>query len=186
METYTVKDLMVPLSEYAAVPEDSTLFEAMLALEKAQAEFNQTQYTHSSILVLDNRKQVVGKLSFLDVISALGPDEERLDEFQELARFGFSLNFRQYLYAQDRLASSVLQEFYRNASGLKVKDFMQIPTEGEYVEENAPLQEAIHQLVIGDHLSLLVTAEKNIVGILRLTDVFAAAFHIMKACENSS
>jgi len=33
---YLVKQLMVPLSEYATVPEGSTLFEAVLALEKAQ------------------------------------------------------------------------------------------------------------------------------------------------------
>ena len=32
--------------------------------------------------------------------------------------------------------------------------------------------EAIHQLVMGRHQSLLVTKGKDIVGILRLTDVF--------------
>ena len=35
---YLVKELMVPLSEYATVPEGSTLFDAVLALEKAQAQ----------------------------------------------------------------------------------------------------------------------------------------------------
>jgi CBS-domain-containing membrane protein len=39
------------------------------------------------------------------------------------------------------------------------------------------------QLVTGHHISLLVTREKNIVGILRMTDVFAAVFHTMKECE---
>jgi hypothetical protein len=39
------------------------------------------------------------------------------------------------------------------------------------------------QLVTGRHLSLLVTIDKKIVGILRLTDVFAAIFHAMKECE---
>ena len=37
MKNYLVKDLMVPLSEYATVPTGSTLFEAVLALEKAIA-----------------------------------------------------------------------------------------------------------------------------------------------------
>jgi hypothetical protein len=39
---FCVKELMVPLSEYATVPEGSTLFDAVLALEKAQEEFDHT------------------------------------------------------------------------------------------------------------------------------------------------
>lgn len=186
LEKYTTKELMVPLSEYATVPEESTLYEAMLALEKIQSEFSQFQYSHRSILVLNKSNQVVGKLSFLDVVGALGPDEALVEELRALKHFGFSLDFRHYMHARHRLASETLQNFYKSVSELKVKDFMQIPTEGEYVEENASLKEAIHQFVIGDHLSLLVTAKKNIIGILRLTDVFAAVFHTMKACENSS
>ena len=40
MDDYRVKDLMVPLSEYATVSEDATLYEAVAELEKAQEEFN--------------------------------------------------------------------------------------------------------------------------------------------------
>ncbi len=36
METIFVKDLMVPLEGYATVPQEATLREAVLALEKAQ------------------------------------------------------------------------------------------------------------------------------------------------------
>ena len=43
---------------------------------------------------------------------------------------------------------------------------------GEFVGENASLSVAIHQLLLGHHQSLLVTSDKDIVGILRLTDVF--------------
>jgi CBS-domain-containing membrane protein len=38
---------------------------------------------------------------------------------------------------------------------------------------------------MGHHQSLLVTAGEKIVGILRLTDVFAALFHKMKECFES-
>jgi len=63
-----------------------------------------------------------------------------------------------------------------------VKNFMYTPTEGEYVEESASLNEAIHQLIMGHHQSLLVTRKKQIVGILRLTDVFKEVFEVMKTC----
>ena len=59
---------------------------------------------------------------------------------------------------------------------------MRAPTTGEYISADATLGEAIHLLIMGDHQSLLVTRGESIVGILRLTDVFAAIFHTMKAC----
>ena len=44
---------MVPISEYATVPEGATLLETLLALEKAQEEFQQTRYSHRAVLILD-------------------------------------------------------------------------------------------------------------------------------------
>jgi predicted transcriptional regulator len=64
-----------------------------------------------------------------------------------------------------------------------VKKFMHSPTEGEYVEEDATLDVAIHRLVMGHHQSLLVTRGEKIVGIIKLTDVFAEIFQTMKAAE---
>jgi len=46
----------------------------------------------------------------------------------------------------------------------------------ECLNENATLDEAIHILIMGHQQSLLVTREREIVGILRLTDVFSAIF----------
>jgi hypothetical protein len=60
---------------------------------------------------------------------------------------------------------------------------MQTPSEGEFIEEDASLEMAVMQLVTGHHISLLVTREKEIIGILRMTDAFAAVFHTMKECE---
>jgi predicted transcriptional regulator len=80
------------------------------------------------------------------------------------------------------LFSSPLEEICRKAGEQTVKKFMHTPGEGEYVSEDASLEVPIHQLVMGHHQSLLVTREEKIVGILRLTDVFAAVFHKMKEC----
>jgi hypothetical protein len=60
---------------------------------------------------------------------------------------------------------------------------MQAPSEGEIIDQDASLESAVMQLVMGRHLSLLVTRDQKIVGILRLTDAFAAVFHTMKECE---
>lgn len=46
------------------------------------------------------------------------------------------------------------------------------PTQGEYIKVSASMDETIHQLIIGKHHSLLVTDGPDIVGVVRLTDVF--------------
>jgi CBS domain-containing protein len=184
MKSYTVKELMVPLSEYATVSEDATLYDAVLALEKAQEKFEDkhTRYRHRAVLILDKTGQVVGKLSQMDLLKALEPKYQGMLEGRGPQRFGFTKKFMQSILKEYNLFADPLEDICRKAGGKNVKEFMYTPGEGEYATENAPLGEAIHQLIMGHHQSLLVTRDDKIVGILRLTDVFAAVFHKMKEC----
>ncbi|EFK06801.1 CBS domain protein [delta proteobacterium NaphS2] len=183
MSEYRVKELMVPLSEYATVPVGSTLFEAVLALEEAQEEFDHTKYKHRAILILDKNNRVIGKLGQLDVLRALEPKDENAEKIGELGQFGFSPSFIHKLRKQRRLKAAPMKDVCSKASKLKVEDFMQTPSEGEFIEAEAYLDMAIMQLVTGPHISLLVTHNEEIIGILRMTDAFAAVFHTMKECE---
>jgi CBS-domain-containing membrane protein len=182
VRTYTVKELMVPISEYATVPEGSTLFEAILALERAQDEFDHEQYHHRAILILDKKGRVIGKLSQLGVLRALEPKNDDVEGIDELGQFGFSQELVQGLRRRRRLQGLPLKDLYVRTARLRVEDFMQALTEGEYVEQDASLDIAVHQLALGNHLALLVTKEREIVGILRLTDVFGAVLRDMKEC----
>jgi CBS domain-containing protein len=174
VKSYMVKDLMVPLSEYATVTEDATLYEAVLALEEAQENFEDkhTRYRHRAILIL----------SQLDVLRALEPKYKDMIEGEGLHRFGFTKEFTKSTLEDYHLFANPLDDICRKAGEQNVKNFMYAPTEGEYVSEDVSLETAIHQLIMGNHQSLLVTRDKQIVGILRLTDVFAAIFHKMKQC----
>ncbi len=185
MKSLTVKELMVPLSEYATVSEGSTLFDAVQALEKAQEEFDHTKYRHRAILILDKNRRVIGKLTQVDVLWALEPKSRDHKDLDKMIRFGFSNAFVRSLRKERRLHGEPLRNLCIKAAKLKVEDFMQAPAEGEYVDEKTSLDMAIHQLLLGEHLSLLVTRDKEIVGILRQTDVFAAVFHTMKECESN-
>ena len=184
MSDYSVKELMVSLSEYATVPKGSTLFDAVLALEKAQEEFDHTKYKHRGILIMDKNKRVIGKLGQLDVLRALEPKDEDPGGINELIQFGFSSNFVHKLRKQQRLQAAPLKDLCSRAAKLKVEDFMQAPSEGEFIDQEAPLELAVLQIVMGDHPSLLVTRGGKIVGVLRMTDAFAAVFHTMKECES--
>ena len=54
-----------------------------------------------------------------------------------------------------------LQFFGERAAQLKVSDFIQAPAEDEYIDENATLGEATHQLIVQPILSLLVTSGED-------------------------
>jgi CBS domain-containing protein len=184
VKSYFVKDLMVPLSEYATVTEEATLYEAVLALEEAQENFEDkhTRYRHRAILMLDKNGNVVGKLSQLDVLRALEPKYQDMIQGEGSQRYGFTKKLMKSMLEDYNLFANPLDDICRKAGELPVKKFMHTPTAGEYVSEDASLEVAIHQLIMGHHQSLLVTHGKKITGILRLTDVFAAVFHKMKEC----
>jgi CBS domain-containing protein len=181
MELITVKDLMVPLEEYATVNENATLYEAVEALEKAQELLDRTiyQYLHRAIIVLDNNNHVVGKISQLDVLRALEPKYKEMGDTRRLSLAGFSSDFIESLMARYNLCEIPFTQMCARAADMKVKDFMYTLSEGEYVGADNSLCEAIHMLVMGQHQSLLVTKEEKIIGVLRLTDVFKYAFQTM-------
>jgi CBS domain containing-hemolysin-like protein len=182
MDKTTVRDLMVPLDEYAKVSQEATLYDAVLALEKAQEELDKTRYSylHRAILVFDENKKIVGKISQLDALRALEPKYNQIGEPRSLSLAGFSPNFLKSMLEQYSLLSEPFAEICKKAAKVKVKTFMHTLSEGEYLEESALLKEAINRLVMGHHQSLLVKKGEEIIGILRLTDVFKYVFQTMK------
>ncbi len=184
MKDYLVRDLMVPLSEYATITENATLYDAVLALEKAQELFQDkhARYRHRAILVLDNLGKVIGKLSLFEVLMSLESKYQDMSDDKGMHRYGFSKNFMQSMLKEYNLFAKPLEELCCEVAQKNVKEYMFTPTEGEYVSEDSSLEHAIHQLVLGRLQSLLVTRGDEIVGVLRLTDVFATIFHTMKSC----
>jgi DNA-binding response OmpR family regulator len=185
METSTLRELMVPLSQYASVSEDASIFEAVNALEEAQNTYHPGRYRHRAVLVLGKGNRVTGKLSQHDIIQALEPQRSGDIALQKSAHdhFGFSRSFIASASFQFDAWDRPLQNLYRKAMDQKVKTFMHTPTKGEYVEITETINETIHRLILGKHHSLLVTENGIIVGIVRLTDVFELIHHRLKALQ---
>jgi len=186
VKTKFVKDLMVPLSDYATVSEDSTLYDAIIALEEAQKKFDQTRYRHRAILIYDENKRITGKVSQLDILRALEPKYDEIGNQRGISHYGFSKRLIRTLREQFSLFDKPMEEICKKTARRMVKDIMQTPVEGEYVRENQSLDVAIHRMVMGHHLSLLVTKDdttKNITGILRKTDVFMEICEAIKSCS---
>jgi CBS domain-containing protein len=178
-----VKDLIVPLSDYASVYEDDTLYDALMALEKAHEKLDPSKHRHRAILILDKKHKVVGKLSQWDVLKALEPKYRQIEDLEKISRAGFSPQFLKSMLVEHALWNQPLMDVCRAGGINKVKDIMYKPTDGEHINVNAPLGEAINQLVVGQLLSLLVVDDQNeTIGILKLIDVFEEILQTMKSC----
>jgi CBS domain-containing protein len=188
MKSYQVKEMMVPLSEYATVPETASLLEAVKALKKAQAAYSQSPYQHRAILVFDKNNHFVGKLSQHDFIMALEPNYKGMANSTDHGsrhRLGFSNAFVESTLEQYHLWEQALDNLCEKALHLKVRNIMYAPAKSEFVNEQTTMDEAIHRLIIGKHHSLLVTAARDareIVGVLRLVDVFEFVSSAMHEC----
>jgi len=177
MKKIAIKELMVPLDEYATVSEDATLSDAIQALELAQQAFDRTKYRHRAILVLDKTNRPIGKIGQIDALKALEPKYKEIQGDDTKSTFRhFSRLFLNSMIEHHRLFDSSLDDLRKKAVKIRVRDFMHTLSADECLDENATLDEAIHILIMGHQQSLLVTRGSEIVGIMRLTDVFAAVF----------
>ena len=183
MKTITVKELMVPLEAYATVPREATLREAVLALEQSQTTLDPMRYKNRAILVLDESGKVISKLTMKNILVALEPNYGRVEGMGVLERSGHSPDLIRSMLEDNVLWAEPLQFVCERSNELKVRDFIQAPSKGEYIDENANLGEAVHQLIVYPYHSLLVTSGGKVVGILRLSDVYTKICDTIKGCR---
>ena len=183
MKTKLVKDLMVPLSEYATVSETATLYEAVQALRQSQADFDPAKYRHRAVLIMSKDQQIVGKVNLHGILKSLEPKYEDMFSDTEPTHMGFTRKYQKSMFEAMKLWQDPLDHICEKAQQMKVKSFMVPPKESAMIEPEAPLGEAIHQLVLGRHQSLLVVEDNQVIGVLRLTDAFEFVCTTILACS---
>ena len=183
MKTRLIKDLMIPIADYATIHEDATIAEAILALENEDKRHGDRPYRHQSLVVLDANRHAVGRLSQIDIMHALEPRYSELGDPRWIGQSVFSRSALVALRETFQLWEQPLEDMCRIMGDVHVRDFMQIPKEGEFVDETDTMNVAAHRIVMGRHHSLLVTRKKEIVGILRSTDLFNHFYEMLAACK---
>lgn len=168
-----VSDLMVSLEDYSHVVVGSSLHDVMATLAQAMmgAAADPSRPRDRGVLVQAKDGRVLGKLSLWDLLSGLKPNyEPPIDPF---GRVDDHLLWSQWLRP----------EIAEKARATKVEDLLRPPSKDETIEAQLPLDLAVYRLIRGRQLSLLVTRGGEIVGILRLSDVFKAVNEIIGAAQ---
>ena len=170
METKHVKDLMVPIEEYAIIKENSTLYDAFVALEEAQRNLPEGRQPHRAVLVINKKEKLVGKIGHFAFLKALEPKYKDLGNLHTISQAGISTDIITSIMEDFDFWKGEIQEIFKSAKKIKVKQIMHPVTEN--IDEDASLREALHKIVMWQSLSVLVTKGKQVVGILRLSDLF--------------
>ena len=193
MQLLTVKNLMVAKDKYATISADATLRDATLALYEAQLEElsqDPTRHRDRAVLAIDAQGEVYGKLAMLDVLRGLEPTHVRVvgarATSRAASRIGSARYFIESMGKDAGLWNKPLTNLVEKASSVKVRQLVPAIAAGESVDEDASIDAALHQLIMGRFQSLFVTRNGNIIGILRLTDVYEEVSKLLRCFDNKS
>ncbi len=176
----TVKDLMIPLSEYAVIDQDATLLDALNELDEAQKNLPAKSYRHRAVLVRNKKGKIVGRLGHFAFIKALNKPTHKFLDNPYLRRAGVSEDMLNI--SKDRMSfmNQDISLICSQARYVKVGDIVLSGT--QKIDETATLQEALELFIKHESLSLLVTRGTEVVGILRVADFFEELANYMKEC----
>lgn len=163
-----VRDIMLPLEEYAVVDEEATMVDALEALEAAQAKVPAGRHPHRAVLVRGADGAITGKLGHLAFFAGLEPSY--LADLPAMSRVGLSKDLVRSIQEMG-VWQLDFNDYVLRAQKTCVKDVMHSVAQ-EHIDAGEPIGEAIHKLVVHQTLSLVVTEGGRAVGILRLADLF--------------
>ena len=171
-----VKELMLPIDQCVTVNQDWTVRDSIRLAQEAeeQRRRNGEVLSPRALLALDDEDRVVGKLNHQDIVTNMEPRYRAQRSHETIAHI-FAAGLRPALLKSmmERYSywTETFDEKCQQVLDVKVKDCMHTAKREEYVRHSAPLELAVHQLVIGRHQSLLVIEGDSVVGTLTLADV---------------
>ena len=171
-----VEDVMVPLSSFSTINQDKTVAEAIvIILQSFQSTMSTStvhETVHRSTLILDDRDNVIGVLSFTNILKGLQPSYMRL------------LKDRPTMYDSIHLEppgySGMFTIMVRDLAKKRVRELMSEapPT----IMADANLNEAANRLLCLHVRRLLVMEGDKAVGIIREQDLFFEIANIIREC----
>ena len=177
MKSMLVEDVMLSLDDVPTIAHNATLTEAVCVLQRAQSLRPPDRLPYRVVLVVNEQRQVVGKLGHLSFLQALEPGYEAPGERETLRRAGVDSVLAESISRHKRFWEGDLELACRRAAHLRVADVMRQVEES--IDVRASLVEAICVLVRRGTLSILVRREDEVVGLLRLADAYEVVARVI-------
>jgi len=169
---------MVPLDEYPMVDSSATILDAVIRIDELRQSMVAERHPYQAVLVTDQNGDIVGKMGPLALLRALEPRSHFVEDQDTLDKAGVSDSVMQTALDHFSSLQQGLDEMCPGASTIPVRSVMH-PFK-EHIDVDAPICEVIHQIVVWQTLSVLVTRQDRPVGLVRLTDLWEVVMGYMK------
>jgi CBS domain-containing protein len=173
-----VRDLMIPIKDYACTSPGRTLEEAILEMRKVYCEVETgkcTEAGHRTSLVMEGDK-LVGILDFPSILRALMPEiAGKLSD--KLAALGVSIAFAEADASDLDEAKAGFKERVLKNARTRVSDVM-LKLRGQ-IEADADLMAALKLMHKNKVTVMPVFEGESVVGVLRDSDLFLATASIL-------
>lgn len=183
METIKVRDLMSSFEGYPRVAQDASVWEALVALDEGRKRLDAKGHRFMAVLVCDSSGRIIGKLNRMDILTCLEPGYFTNDELKKVSRFGLTPEFLHSTLDDYDLWKSPLTDICRKSYNKKVGELVANQSPTGFIDANATLSQAVHQLIMSRCQALIVSSQGDYIGLLRLVDVFDEVAAQMKACQ---
>jgi hypothetical protein len=172
---------MLPLKEYPIVDSNATLLDAVVRLDEARQKSDPARQPFMAVLVADRAGNIVGKLGHLAILQALEPRSSVVDDLYTLDQAGVSDSIMQTALDHYRTLKHDFADLCAGAAAVPVRSVMH-PFH-EHIDVEASINEVIHQMVVWQTLSILVTEHDRPIGLVRLADVCDEVIRQMRGCS---
>jgi CBS domain-containing protein len=174
-----VKDLMIPVKDYAVTSPDNTLQEAIFHMRKIYCEIDESEKCteagrRTGLVMMDDK--LVGIIDFQTILRALMPEiAGKLSD--KLAALGISIAFAEAdAHDLDEARAGFKARVLQNAK-TKVGDIM-LKLRG-HIDADAEIMEALKLMHRNKVTVLPVYEGDKLVGVLRDSDLFLATANIL-------
>ena len=163
-EMAVIREIMIPLDKYPHLNENKTIQDAIAAFQNWPN--NQGGFCYSKLLVVNDDHNLVGTLSRLDILQGLAPqlfDATKVDKFE-----GKDAEYPNLIFLFE-------EKVYSECGENQAKPIKPLAQDIKFsLPANTPILKAMVMISNRKDFNVPVTDNGNIVGVLRLGDIFNA------------
>ena len=178
MKNILVKDVMIPIGNYATVQKEYNLADVLHAMEKKGVSEN--RQAHRDAIVVDENNKFIGKVTMLDIFRSLEPNYRKFKQRPK----GKTLTDEWVVEAVKELNLWLepTEDICQRGNRVTVAEAMHIPEKMEFIQEDDNLEKALNFYVMGVHQPLIVKKDNDVTGVLRFGDIFEVVRDRLLSC----
>lgn len=178
MKKISVKDIMIPISNYVTVKPKDNLVTVLQALESARQA---NAHAHRDAIVIDEGGTFIGKVTMLDIFRALEPNYRKMTGNKGAGTL--TKEFVMKAVKEFNLWMEPEATICQRGAKKTVAEVMHTPRSIEFLQEEDTLEKALNLYVMQVHQPLIVKNGDTVTGVLRFGDIFEVVRKTLLACD---